>query len=77
MARQIQIVADLLGIQLPGGWILNGGDVVVVSDDEWDQIDTDEYLSARVIDQGTTTAAVMVVPTWRDLQWAAYHYLHP
>lgn len=55
---------------LSDGWALDGGDVVVVSDDCWIKTLADPVLLARLKDLGSTTEVPDPVPTWRDIQQA-------
>lgn len=68
MSHRVQAVAGVRGLTLPGGWALNGGDTVVVSDDEWAQIRSDVETLGRLVDLGSTTDLPDPVPTWRDIQ---------
>lgn len=70
MSHRVQAVTGVRGLTLPGGWELNGGDTVVVSDTEWTQIASDVETLGRLVDLGSTTDLPDPVPTWRDIQRA-------
>lgn len=68
MSRRIQAREGEVNVVLPDGWALDGGDVVVVSDDTWNQIAGSVPLLRRVNDLGFTSEVADPVPTWRDIQ---------
>lgn len=72
MARSVQAIPGIRGLVLPGGWVLDGGDIVVVSDDEWAEIQEDGETLGRLLDLGLPAPEVDQpegpAPTMRDLQ---------
>lgn len=68
MARKVRGAGGISEVTLPGGWVLAEGDIVVISDAEWEIIFANPDLSLRVDDLGTTTDPVATVPSWRDIQ---------
>jgi len=68
MSRAITTIVGATDIPLPNGWSISSGDTVVVSDEIWQQILTDDRLAANVVDLGSTTDAETDPPTWRDMQ---------
>ena len=70
MPRRVQAVSGVKGLTLPGGWALNGGDMVVIPDEEWDQIVAGVETLGHLIDLGDTADAPDPVPTFRDFQRA-------
>jgi hypothetical protein len=70
MPRRIEGSTGEAGIVLPGGWVLDAGDIVVVPDDEWAEIKDSEALFPRLEDLGATIDPPTPVPTYRDLQRA-------
>lgn len=70
MPRRIEGSNGEAGIILPGGWVLDAGDQVVVPDDEWTEIRNIEDLFPRLDDLGSTVETPTPVPTYRDLQRA-------
>ena len=68
MARLVEAVAGVTEVALPGGWVLDGGDQIVIPDAEWKKCLKDEYLSAVLIDGGPTTDPAPEAPNYRDFQ---------
>lgn len=68
MSRRVRGASGVSGLTLPGGWVLDDGDIVVVSDEEWDKITGDLTIVGLIDDLGTTTEIPDPVPTWRDIQ---------
>lgn len=71
MPRRVSASTGEKGVVLPGGWVLDAGDEVVVSDSEWAEIQTDTLIRDRVDDEGTTTDDPTPVPSFRDIQRGA------
>ncbi len=67
--HKIEGMAGMIGVALPFGWNLSGGDEVVVSEAEYQIIINDPEIFSRVLDNGETADNVTAVPTWRDIQW--------
>lgn len=61
-------MAGEVGVSLPDGWVLNGGDVVVISDETWTRVTEDDETLGRLLDLGYTSEVADPVPTWRDIQ---------
>lgn len=70
MSRRVQAVKGEAGVVLPDGWVLDGEDIVVVSDDTWARVTADAETLGRLLDLGFTTDVPDPVPTWRDIQQA-------
>lgn len=70
MPRRVQAIPGTKGLVLPRGWVLNGGDSVVIPDDEWAGIIQGGETLGRLDDLGYTSAAPDPVPTMRDIQRA-------
>lgn len=68
MSRRLQARLGAVGVALPNGWVLDGGDEVVVDDITWAQISADDETLGRLLDLGDTTDLPDPVPTWRDVQ---------
>lgn len=71
MSRKVAAVAGAESVVLPGGWVLDGGDQVVVDDNEWALISEEPSLVLLLVDLGVTTDALTPVPSVRDVQQAA------
>lgn len=70
MSRRVAAAAGEQGVRLPGGWVIDDGDEVVIPDTEWDTITTDAALLLRLEDLGVTSTVPTPVPSYRDLQRA-------
>lgn len=68
MSRRVAARTGERGVRLPLGWVLDGGDQVVITDNEWNLILADTATLNRLDDLGTTISPVDPVPTWRDMQ---------
>lgn len=70
MSRRVAAAAGEQGVRLPGGWVIDDGDEVVIPDIEWDAITVNSDLLLRLEDLGSTNAVPTPVPSYRDLQRA-------
>lgn len=70
MSRRVQAVAGVAGLVLPRGWVLDGGDTVVIPDAEWDEVRVDVEALGHLNDLGATSDPPDPVPTFRDIQRA-------
>ena len=56
------------GTVLPQGWVLDPGDEVVITEEEWAEC-LDKEIDDHLVSVTTTTDPVTPVPTFRDIQW--------
>lgn len=68
MARRVRGANAVKGLVLPGGWVLDHGDEVVIPNDEWTQIKSDDETLGRLDDLGSTADTPDVPPSFRDFQ---------
>lgn len=68
MARRVRGSNGTANVVLPGGWVLDDNDEVVVPDAEWDKILDDIDLADRLDDMGYTADEPTPVPSFRDIQ---------
>lgn len=68
MSRLVIAAPEVVGLSMPSGWVLDGGDSLVVSDDEWTILQASEYHMARLVDGGVSTETPPQSPSFRDIQ---------
>lgn len=70
MARLVKGATGTANVVLPGGWVVDAGDEVVIPDEEWAEIDADTDLASRIEDLGVSIDPITPVPSFRDIQRA-------
>lgn len=72
MTRKVMASPGSKSVVLPGGWVLDAGDQVVIDDAQWAIITANTSLVVMLTDLGEVTDPITQVPSYRDIQRFVY-----